>query len=185
MNSVAVFGISVVLSTVSSSLAATLYVWPRLRIIDRDQALATLVAPHMFLRFIGLSVLVPGVVSPLLPGAFAIPAAYGDLVAGILAIIATAALSKHVSWAVAAVWLFNVWGTSDFVYAFLEGPRVLTDMGTLGAAFFIPTAVVPPLFVTHILVFLLLLRPSHEPVVGGADANPLGTRAAAWKSGRV
>jgi len=127
----------------------------------------------MFLRFIGLSVLVPGVVSPLLPAAFAAPAAYGDFVTGILAIIATAALSRRVSWAVAAVWLFNVWGTSDFVYAFLEGPRVLTDVGRLGAAFFIPTAVVPPLFVTHVLIFRMLLRPSHETVVGAANTGPL------------
>jgi hypothetical protein len=179
MNSAAVFGISVVMSFVSSGVAATLYVWPRLRIMDRHQAIVSLVAPHMFLRFIGLSVLVPGVVSPLLPAAFAVPAAYGDFVTGILAIIATAALSKRVPWAVAAVWLFNVWGMSDFGYAFLEGPRVLTDVGRFGAAFFIPTAVVPPLFVTHVLLFLLLLRPSREPVVGGADAGPLGTHAAA------
>jgi len=179
MNPAAVFGISVVMSWVSSGVAATLYVWPRLRIMDRHRALASLVAPHMFLRFIGLSVLVPGVVSPLLPAAFAVPAAYGDFVTGILAIIATAALSRRVSWAVAAVWLFNVWGTSDFVYAFLEGPRVLTDVGRLGAAFFIPTAVVPPLFVTHVLLFLLLLRPSHEPVVGGVNTGRLGTHAAA------
>src|SRR5262249_59706030 len=100
MNPAAVFGTSVVLSIVSSGLATTLYVWPRLRIMDRHQALASLVAPHMFLRFIGLSVLVPGVVSPLLRAAFAVPAAYGDFVTGILAIIATAALSKRVSWAV-------------------------------------------------------------------------------------
>ena len=179
MDPAAVFGISVMASFVSSGVAATLYVWPRLRSMDRLQALASLVAPHMFLRFIGLGVLVPGVVSPLLPAAFAVPAAYGDFVAGILAIIATAALSKRVSWAVAAVWLFNVWGTSDLVYAFLEGPRVLTDVGRLGAAFFIPTAVVPPLFVTHVVLFLLLLRPSRAPVIGDADTGPLGTHAAA------
>jgi hypothetical protein len=29
----------------------------------------------------------------------------------------------------------------------------------LGAAFFIPTAVVPPLLVTHFLIFQLLVRP--------------------------
>ena len=80
MNSAAVFGISVVMSFVSSGVAATLYVWPRLRIMDRHQAIVSLVAPHMFLRFIGLSVLVPGVVSPLLPAAWAVPAAYGDFV---------------------------------------------------------------------------------------------------------
>jgi len=47
----------------------------------------------MFLRFIGLSFLVPGVVSNSLPRAWAMPAGYGDFVAGILAIIATAGFS--------------------------------------------------------------------------------------------
>ena len=105
----AIFGVSALLSFVSSLVIARLYVWPWLRTRGRNQALVPLVAPHMFLRFIGLSFLVPGVVSPALPAAFAVPAAYGDLVAGILAVIATIALAKRLPWAVAAVWLFNIW----------------------------------------------------------------------------
>ena len=34
---------------------------------------------------------------------------------------------------------------------------LVTNPGVLGAAFFIPTAIVPPLLVTHGLVFLRLL----------------------------
>jgi hypothetical protein len=158
MNPLALFGISALMSLVSSFVVANLFVWPRLRIMDQAQALLPLVAPHMFLRFIGLSFLVPGVVSPSLPAAFAVPAAYGDFVAGILAIIATAALSKRVSWAIAAVWLFNIWGAVDLLFAFFQGPRAQIDPGALGAAFFIPTAIVPPLLVTHALIFLLLVR---------------------------
>ncbi len=162
MTSRAIFGISILMSFVSSGVLATLYVWPRLRVMDRDQALVWLVAPHMFLRFIGLAFMVPGVVSPALPAAFAVPAAYGDFVAGILAIIATAALSKRAIWAIPIVWLFNIWGAADLLFAFYEGPRVQLDAGSLGAAFFIVTAVVPPLLVTHFLIFRLLVRPSGE-----------------------
>ena len=85
----ALFGISALLSTVSAGTVATLYVWPWLRTAKPNQALAMLVAPHLFLRFLGLSLLVPGVVAAALPRAFAVPAAYGDLVAGVLAIVAT------------------------------------------------------------------------------------------------
>jgi hypothetical protein len=92
INTLSIFGISVLMSFVSSGVAAKLHVWPRLRVMEQDRALALLVTPHMFLRFIGLSFLVPGVVSPSLPAAFAIPAGYGDLVAGILAIVATLTL---------------------------------------------------------------------------------------------
>lgn len=166
MNANAAFGISVLMSFVSSAVAATLYVWPRLRMMERGRALAVLVAPHVFLRFIGLSFLVPGVVSPSLPAAFAAPAAFGDLFAGILAIAAAFALARHRSWALAAVWLFNTWGTADFIFAFYQGPAVQLNPGELGAAFFIVTAIVPPLLVTHFLIFRLLIQsaPSREAV---------------------
>jgi hypothetical protein len=160
MNVFALLGISTLMSLVSSGVIAQLYAWPRLRMMNRDQALLVLVAPHMFLRFIGLSVLVPGVVSPSLPAAFAVPAAYGDFVAGILAVAATVALSRRTSWARALVWLFNIWGAADLLLAIVQGLRVQLDPGALGAAFFIPTAVVPPLLVTHALIFRLLVRPS-------------------------
>ncbi len=158
MNTLAIFGVSALMSLVSSGVIATLYVWPRLRTMNRDQALVVLVAPHMFLRFIGLSFLVPGVVAPSLPGAFAVPAAYGDFAAGILAIIATLALAKRAHWAISAVWLFNIWGAADLLFAIYQGPHLQIDPGALGAAFYIPTAIVPPLLVTHFLIFRLLFR---------------------------
>jgi len=146
------------MSMVSCLVIAKLYAWPWLRARDRDQALVSLVAPHMFIRFLGLSLLVPGVVSPGLPAAFAVPAAYGDFVAGILAIAATIALAKRASWALVAVWIFNIWGAGDLLFAFYSGPHAQIQPGTLGAAFFLPTAIVPSLLVTHFLVFGLLLR---------------------------
>ena len=81
-----IFGAGVLMSFVSSVVFARLFVWPWLRTMNRHNSLVRLVAPHIFLRFIGLSFLVPGVVSSSLPAAFAVPAAYGDFVAGILAI---------------------------------------------------------------------------------------------------
>jgi hypothetical protein len=112
----------------------------------------------MFLRFIGLSLLVPGVVSPLLPSGFAIPTAFGDFVAGVLAIVTAVALASQTSWAINSAWLFNIWGAADFLFAFYEGPHVGLEPGQLGAAFFIVTALVPPLLVTHALMFRLLAR---------------------------
>jgi hypothetical protein len=158
MNALALFGVSILVSVVSSAVAARLFVWPRLQNMEPNRALTLLVAPHMFLRFIGLSFLVPGVVSPLLPTGFAIPAAYGDFIAGILAIVATVALVNHTSWATKSVWLFNIWGAADLLFAFYQGRQVGIQPGTLGAAFFIVTALVPPLLVTHVLIFRLLAR---------------------------
>lgn len=158
MNAIAIFGISTLGSFVSSALAARLLVWPRLQNLEPNRALTALVAPHMFLRFLGLSFLVPGVVSPFLAPGFAVPAAYGDLVAAVLAIIATVALVNRTSWAKMSVWLFNLWGTIDLLFAFYQGRLIGLQPGLLGPGFYLVTAIVPPMLVTHGLIFGLLAR---------------------------
>jgi hypothetical protein len=154
----AVFGLNVLLSFLAFGLVAQLYVLPPLRMMNRTDALLVLVVPHTF-RFAGLAFLVPGVVSPSLPTAFAYPAAYGDLVATILAVLATFALSRRLRAAVAAVWALNVWGTADLLFAIYQGQiGVGIDIGALGSAYFIPTIGVPALLTTHALIFWLLWR---------------------------
>src|SRR5262245_48440502 len=157
MMPLALFGISAVMSLVSASVVAALYVWPWVRAMDRKPVLTLLVIPHLFFRFIGLSFLIPGVVSPSLPADFAVPAGYGDFVAGVMAIIAVAGLTANASWAVPTVWLFNIWGAADLLFALFQGVHLQIDPGALGATYFIPTAIVPPLLVTHALVFRVLL----------------------------
>jgi len=84
------------------------------------------------------------------------------LVAAILAVAATIALSRRASFAIALVWLFNVWGATDLLFAYYQGLfGVQLNPGDLGAAFFIPTAVVPPLLITHGVIFWLLVRPKQ------------------------
>ena len=160
MNARAAFGLSILMSLLSSIVIAILFAWPWLRASDHQQALIWLVAPHMFLRFIGISFFVPGVVSGALPRAWAVPAGYGDFVAGVLAIIATIALAETAGWAILAVWIFNLWGLADLSFAFYQGARVRLEPGSLGAAFYIVTAIVPPLLVSHALIFAFLLRAS-------------------------
>jgi hypothetical protein len=164
----ALFGLSILGSLVSCSVISALYVWPWLQSVERNRALTLLTAPHMFLRFIGLSFLVTGVVSPSLPSQFAVPAAYGDFAAGVLAIIATSALARRARWATAAVWVFNLWGAADLLNAFYEGARVQIQPGSLGAGFFLVTAIVPLLLTGHFLIFRLLVR---RATVTGRDAT--------------
>ena len=51
-----------------------------------------------------------------MPGAFARPAAYGDLIAAVLALLALAGLQSGLG--IGLVWVFNIWGTADLFYAF-------------------------------------------------------------------
>lgn len=158
MDGKAVIGLSVLMNLVAFSKVTQLYIWPRLRAMRREEALKALVTPHMF-RFIGLSFLMPGVVSPAISPAFANPAAYGDLVAALLAIIAMSALSSRASWAIAMVWLLDIEGAADLLLAYYQGViGIGLGPGDLGAAFYVPTVIVPPLLVTHALILRLLVR---------------------------
>jgi hypothetical protein len=156
MDDRAYFGLSIVFSLCAWALIAVLYVWPALEPASLKDALMALMAPHMF-RFIGLSFLVLGVVREPLPAQFARPAAYGDLAAAALAMVSTLALAWNAPWAIAAVWVFNLWGSVDLVNAMVQGGVRLAKSGMLGATFYIPTVVVPGLLVGHALVFVLLL----------------------------
>jgi len=110
---------------------------------------------------------VPGVVSPDLPGALARPAASGDLIAAVLAVLALAGLQSGLG--IGLVWVFNLWGSADLLYAFYQGLiGVGIEPGQLGAAYFIPTVVVPLLLITHGLVFRLSLR--RDGVAGWRDS---------------
>jgi hypothetical protein len=152
----ALFGISIVLGFVAWGVIAARYLWPALQERTRADALRPILHLHSF-RFIGSAFLVPGVVSPELPAAFAGPAAYGDLGAAVLALLALAALRSRLG--IGLVWAFNLFGTADLLHAYYQGRLgVGVEPGQLGAAYFIPTVVVPLLLVTHVLVFRLLLR---------------------------
>jgi hypothetical protein len=157
----ALFGISILMSFLAFGIVTKLYIWPWLQVVSRDNALTALLVPHAF-RFVGLSFLVPGVVLASLPPEFAVPAAYGDLIAAILAIACIWSLRMGAPWAIALVWIFNLWGTADLLHAVYQGQiGVGIGPGSLGAAFYIPTLVVPPLLVTHGLIFWLLSRPKR------------------------
>jgi hypothetical protein len=152
----AVFGVSVVLSLVVWGIIGARDIWPALRRRPRSEALRPLLLLHAF-RFVGLAFLVPGVVSPELPDGFARPAAYGDLATSILALLAIAVLGSRLG--TILVWVFNIVGTVDLLNAFYQGNRLGVGItpGLQGAAYFIPTVLVPLLLVTHVLVFCILL----------------------------
>jgi hypothetical protein len=114
------FGISVAFGFVAWAVVTALYIWPRLQARSRVEALRPLLVLHGF-RFIGLSFLVPGVVSPDLPIVFARDAAYGDIVAAILALLALTALRSRLG--ITLAWVFNIWGSLDLLNAFYQARR--------------------------------------------------------------
>jgi hypothetical protein len=156
------FFVSIAFSLIAWGIVAARYIWPELRLRPRAEALRPLLIFHSF-RFIGLAFLVPGVVSPDLPSAFARPAAYGDLVAAILALLAL--ISLPTAYGVVIAWIFNLWGTADLFNAFYQANHAGLMAGQLGATYFIPTFIVPLLLITHGLGFRILLQHQKVSVV--------------------
>ena len=156
------FFVSIAFSLIAWGVVAARYIWPELRLRERAEALRPLLILHSF-RFIGLAFLVPGVVSPDLPSAFAHSAAYGDIIAAILALLSLLLLRRAAG--VAAAWIFNLWGSVDILNAFYQANHAGLLAGQLGAAFFLPTLVVPLLMITHGLAFRILLQHQSAPAM--------------------
>ena len=156
------FFMSIAFSFIAWGIVTARYVWPELRLRPRAEALRPLLMLHSF-RFIGLAFLVPGVVSPDLPSTFARAAAYGDIVAAILALLALISLPNAAGLVMA--WIFSVWGSADLLNAFYQANHAGLVPGQLGATYFIPTVVVPLLLITHGLTLRVLLQHQNVPAV--------------------
>jgi hypothetical protein len=156
MPSPVLFGISVAFGLTVWGVVAWHYIWPALREHPSPENLKPILLLHAF-RFLGLAFVVPGVVSSELPAAFAQPVAYGDLISAILALLALATLRTRSGTVV--TWVFNTFGAADLFFAFYQGSRISlpANQGLLGAGYFILTAYVPLLLITHGLAFRILL----------------------------
>ena len=172
------FFVSITFGFIAWGIVAIRYIWPKLRLLRRAEALRPLLTLHSF-RFIGLAFLVPGVVSPGLPSAFTYSAAYGDIVAATLALLSLVSLPRAIG--VVMAWIFNLWGSADLLNAFYQANNAGLLAGQLGATYFIPTLVVPLLLITHGLAFRILLQHQSESAmqdranipVSGADVGRL------------
>ena len=91
MDSRQIFGLEIAGMVLLYVLTARWYWSPRLAPLQLPEALTPLLLLHLT-RVLGLTMLVPGVIDPDLPRSFAVPGAYGDLIAAGLALSAIAAL---------------------------------------------------------------------------------------------
>ena len=90
-----------------------------------------------------------------MPREFAAPAAYGDLLAAALALVAIAAVTRKSRLARPLVALFNIEGTLDLILA-ITLATIYDAAPFMGPAYWIPAFWVPALLVTHYIVFRLL-----------------------------
>ena len=148
--------VNLILNTLVFWIAARLYLLPRLHEIEPRAVLLPILLLHSS-RHLGLMFLAPGAVDPGIAPQFAYPAAFGDLIAAVLALAAIPAVAARARIASILVWIFNVEGSVDLISAIVLA--LLYDASPLmGAAYWIPAFWVPALLVTHYITFLVLLK---------------------------
>ena len=163
-----IFTVQLVVGYVAWLLCFGVYIWPRLRAMDRVTALRAIATLHSF-RFFGLVFILPGVVGAGLPASFAIPAAYGDFATGALALLALLSFRiKPLFWLFVVA--FNLVGLADLVLAYVHAIQagLPAQAGALGAAYAIPILYVPLLAITHVAAFYLLVRPQPKAMKASA-----------------
>ena len=160
MSAETLFRIQLALGYVAWLLCFSVYIWPRLKAMNRYDAQPAIATLHSF-RFFGLVFILPGIVGPDLPAGFAAFAAYGDFATGVLAILALlTARVPPLFWSFVVA--FNVVGPTDIIvdyyHAIQSGLPAMP--GQLGSTYAIAIIYVPLLMITHVVAFYILLRPS-------------------------
>lgn len=153
METVEIFVVQFVLSVFIFTLIAKWYVAPWLSEKPVQIAFTILVLPHT-IRHVGLTFLTPAVVSEAMPSTFATAAGYGDFASGLLAISVLIALHKNWTSTIPLIWVFSIVGSVDLLNAL----RQVEAVPHFGAAWYIPTFLVPVLIVSHFMIFARLLK---------------------------
>lgn len=161
MTDLHIFVLQWMLSFIVYALIAAWYVSPYLAKLPLHSALMPLVFVHT-IRHLGLMILVTVATDPTMPRSFTVPLAYGDMAAQLLALASVFALRYRWSFAIPLVWIFNIVGMLDLLVATFNSFRYDSTSYQLGSVWYIPTFIVPALFVTHIMMFAMLIQRGGE-----------------------
>ena len=169
MSPQSIFLLHLVLGYIACLLCFSMYVFPRLKSMDRVEAQRAIATLHSF-RFFGLVFILPGVVGPNLPAAFATFAAYGDLATGLLALLAVLTVNtRPLFWLLVVA--FNLVGAVDLILDYYHAIQagLPAVAGQLGSTYVIPVIYVPALMITHVVAFYLLMHPQPKtsPIFAG------------------
>lgn len=147
--------VNIVLSTVIFNFAYRWFLKSALPQLKPEYVLVPILLLHS-LRHLGLMFLTTGVTSPNIPQQFAVPAAAGDFISGLLALTAAILIQRKSRLAIPMTWIFTVVGILDFISA-IALSRIYSAADFLGGAYWIPAFWVPLLIVGHLAIIDVLL----------------------------
>ena len=148
--------VNLLFSTFVFWVGAKIYLLPRLHELKPQTVLLPILLLHSF-RHLGLMFLAPGATYTGIPPQFAYPAAFGDLLAAILALASIPLVAKNLRSGRILVWVFNVAGSLDLLAA-IALATVYGASAYMGPAYWIPAFWVPALLVTHYITFIILWK---------------------------
>ena len=157
MDSTQIFWMQLLTSVVVFGIVAVWYVWPSLAKLSRNSALTLLLFVHVP-RYVGMTLLVTGMVDPKLPREFLSNTAYGDLLEAALALASIFALRANWRYAVPLVWVTNTWGFVDLLNAVRSVLQVNLPSFYLGSVWYIYTFYAPLVIVSHLMIFWILIK---------------------------
>ena len=151
-----VLTLNLVANTAIFYIAARLYLLPLLPRLRPHQILVPILLLHS-MRHLGMMFLTRGATYPGLSSEFAYPAAVGDLLTAIIALVAIPIVLRGSALAKPAVWFFNIVGTIDLITA-ITTATIYNAPVAMGPAYWIPAFWVPLLLVTHYVTFIVLWK---------------------------
>jgi hypothetical protein len=157
MDSIQIFWMQIITSVFVFGIIALWYVRPYLTTLSRNSALVPLLFVHTF-RYVGMTLLVAGMIDPKLPREFLSSAAYGDLLAAALALASIFALRSNWRFAIPLVWVANTWGFLDLLNAVRSVLVVNLPTFNLSSIWYIYTFFGPLVVVSHLMIFWVLIR---------------------------
>jgi len=157
MDSPTIFWLQILTSVFVFGIVAVVYVWPSLTKRSFNSALTPLLWVHVF-RYVGMTLLVTGMVDPKLPAEFLSNAAYGDLLEAALAFASIIALRSNWRLATRLVWVANIWGFVDLLNGLRGVVRLNVPSFDLATLWYVYTFYAPVVIVSHVMIFWILFR---------------------------
>ena len=148
--------VNLLFSTLVFWIAARIYLIPRLGELKPRSVLLPILLLHAF-RHLGLMFLMPGATGAEIAPQFAYPAAFGDLLAALLAVASIPAVALNARGARLLVWVFNIEGSLDLINA-ITLSIIYGASPHMGRSYWIPAFWVPALLVTHYITFVVLIK---------------------------
>ena len=153
-----IFWLQLVASVCVFSIIAAWYVGPSLPKHSFHSVLIGLLWVHVP-RYLGMTLLVKGMIDPQLPGEFATRAAYGDFLAAAMALVSIFALHRNWRFAIPLVWVANTFGFADLLIGIRGVVSFDVPSFNLQTLWYVYVFYAPLVLVSHTLIFMVLTKP--------------------------